>query len=602
MSASPRSLPVRLPMRFRSECARWGGLLLSCLALSLGACGDDPVDPPTHEGVDGIVFEVYRSDLEGAELLVWRGTAAGPLADSPERTPIPSIGFGQSFRVQWAAESATAPIVGTKILASSAPGARYLALGEAAGEGWGRGTSFHFANEIPASGLEGIECESGPGCPELLRFDAGLCSLSVRAIDRDGRQLEERIGVLRYRVNFAPAARWVVDAADPDRAPYWTTPALDGGTLRRAFAPGDTLPSGARLHLLLRGQDRLFGQVRPDSACCDQRLDPAAPSLRFQARALAQWRRPPATSESRQTFYGVLAPDSLLSMLVGPFEYRLSGRVADEHDERSPAAEFVFFGGLSPRLTEMQPFDGAAIELLTPGEPIPVDGNGPRYALKSARFHWNAALRDWTEFAGEGVQWQGMLYQISLRLRAQPHPVVAQISPSSGGDTTDHVRSIAYELVGEFDPFNRRLNGRGDDIDFFLDVTSAEALDLDDGAGYALFVPDFFWQQPSFFAPEVVGESGCVSPDLQMFCDMGERMRADLGHFVFRARGSAGAVGTSFPLLPPLPADSTGVEIPVEYQRAAIRTPIREQQFSVRLRVPIEGGTVLWPPEAGPAR
>jgi hypothetical protein len=563
-------------------------------ALLLG-CGSDPSEPQPHEGVDRIVFTVHRSDPDGVEMVVWRGTTDGPLPGSPESTPVPWVGFGQPFRVEWQATSANAPIVGTRIRASNTPGAPYLAIGAPAGATWGPGTSFTFANSIPATELGGDPCDTGPDCPDQVRMAAGACSLRVQAIDDEGQQLDSSLGSLHYRVNFPPQANWVIESPVEAREPYWTAPTLEGSEMRRAYVEGDTIPSGARLHLVLAGRDRLFGSVDPDSACCDLRLDEQVPPLRFQARAYGERRLSPTLFETRQTVFGSLSPDSVLSMLVGAFDYRLDGRAADEHLERSAPSTFSFIGGLPPRLTEMQPHAELSIEVLPPNQPIPTGEDGPLYSVVRGERRWDSMLLDWSEISGPGQLWQGNLYRIPLRLRTAPHPLVAPLSPTPAGGLSDHVRSFAYELVGEFDPFNRRNNGIGDDLEYFVDATGFGSLDLEDARGYELFVPDVFWEEPSWFAPELVGESECLLPEFATFCLIGDRIRSDLGRFAFRALGNSSTLRTSFPFLSPLPADSTGVEIPLEYARFATRTAVGEQGFSVRLRPSVEGESVPWP-------
>lgn len=575
------------------------------LMLALVGCGDDggaPAEPGVHEGVDRIVFEFYRTDLQGIEMLVWRGTVAGPLPDSPEATPIPWIGYRQPFRVAWHAESANAPIVGTRVRPGIEPGAPFLAIDPPEGTLWGTGNSFRFANAIPPGELEGVVCPSGLGCPDRVRFPAGPCSLRVLALDQEGEILDPELGNLQYHVNFAPSAEWVTGTGDEERDPYWTAIARDGSVLRRPYAPGDTIPSGARLHLVMRGRDRFFGITDPDSACCDQRLDDQGPAVRFQARTHVERKLSPSLSETRQTVFGPLAADSVLTLLVGPFDYRLGGRASDEHDERSETVEFEFIGGLPPRISELAPPAGAEIELRAPDQPIPTGDDGPLYEVIPAQRRWDEARLDWGAESGTGRLWDGSAYRIPLRIRAAAHPTADLLQPTVVDGLTDHARSFAYELLGEFDPFNRRQNGIRDDIDRFTNANGFEALDLEGEEGYELFVPTLFWTQPSWFVPELVGETECLFPELQEFCDIGERMRSDLGRFVYRAQASSSALFTEFGLNAPLPADSTGVEIPLEYLRFATRTPLREQEFSVRLRVEVEGETVSWPPPPRTAR
>jgi hypothetical protein len=576
------------------------GLGSAAVLVFLSACGGDegalPLDPGPHEGTDEIVFSVYRTDEAGQERLAWLGTVDGPLPDSPESTPVPWVGFLQPFRVDWRADSARAPIVGTRIRPSNVASAAFLAI-DPFGDGiWGAGTSFRFANAIPPAELVGADCPTGPDCPDRARFAAGPCSLRVLAINRDGELLDARLGRLHYQVNFRPQAEWAVDGTEPDAMPYWAAGGVDGRVVRGSITPGDTIPAGVRVHLRLRGRDRFHGSVDPDSACCDRRLDDMIPVVRHQARTYVEQRMSSSLLEYRQTIFGALSPDSSLSLLVGPFDYRLDGRVADEHGTRSAEVGYTFVAGLRPGHPRMSPAHTEEFEFLPPHEPIPTDASGPRYELVAAQRRWRVLAQDWTT-DGEGELHSGHFYRLPLTMQADPHPRVREISPNSAPGLTDHVRAFAYELIGEFDPFNRRINGRSDLITNFLASEVVGALDLVGDEGYQVFVPVVFWTNPEYFAPEVIGEAECLDPGLATFCDMGRRIREDLGRFRYRAVARTTNWRFTLDVLPPLAADSSGTDVRIDLDRFGRRSEIAEQEFSVRLVVPVQGlpEPVRWP-------
>lgn len=576
----------------------WLGSAVVLVVLS--GCGSDegasPLDPGPHEGTDEIVFSFYRTDDTGQERLAWRGTVDGPLPGSPESTPVPGVGFLQPFRVEWRADSARAPIVGTRIRPSNVANAPFVAIDPYGDGTWGTGTSFRFANAIPPLELVGVDCPTGPDCPDRVRFAAGACSLRVLAVNRAGELLDARLGRLRYQVNFAPQAEWVMDGTDPDAAPCWTARTLDGRMLRGSITASDTIPSGARVHLRLRGRDRVYGSADPDSACCDSRLDDTIPVVRHQARTYVEQWMSSSRLEYRQTVFGSLTPDSSLSLLVGPFDYRLDGRVADEHGTRSAEVHYTFVAGLRPGPPRMSPAHTEEFEFLPPNQPIPVDADGPRYELVAAQRRWRVLAQDWAT-DGEGEIYSGHFYRLPLKMQADPHPRAREIDPNSAPGLTDHARAFAYELIGEFDPFNHRINGRSDLITNFLATEFVGAFDLVGDEGYQVFIPVVFWSSPEHFAPEVIGEDECLYPELATFCDMGRRIREDLGRFRYRAVARTTNWRFTHDVLPPLAADSTSADIRIELERFGRQSEIAEQEFSVRLLVPVQGlpEPVVWP-------
>lgn len=568
--------------------------------------GDGP--PRPFDGRDGIVFRVFVEDALGQESLRWVGDPDGPGDSSPETTSRPYVPFGRPFRVEWEVDAAGAPVTGTRVrVFRDELENYYIPFAGFDDAAYDDSRAFRFANQIAEEGIDPDNCGTGPYCYGDLRFDSGSFFFEVESLNGNGRVIDT-LQTLRVEVNYPPRA--VVPMLPPvpaleDANPTWSIELADGGVMEGALAPGDTIPSGATVRVLVRGEDRLDGATDPDSLCCDVRLDEGVPELRFQGRTLlTQWTFDGLVSTAA-TRYGPATQDSVLEVYVGPGDYELELRTSDEHGRRSEVETFRFVAGYPPQTPRMDPPDGAQIVLLPPDRSPPLVGGEPAYAVRPDQsLYFLRPYQRWSTFPDETVEYvpiSGAIYRIPLRFFSDPHPAAANVSLGLPVDVTDIARSFAYELVSEFDPGNSVEQGPGDRLDAFIRTPLAGSLTLDeldaiDFDGFEIFVPNGFFGSPELFADELRDPED--PPVQELFAEMATRMRRDLGVQTFRAQAMTTNFDTRLDQRPPLPDGVYDPSVSVRVTDMASRgrlSPLAEQTFTVRIQVDADGESIQWP-------
>ena len=612
-----------------------GGLALALFA-GLGGpigCSDDPGDPPVdvtdpgdgdpplHDGEDEILFRVYVEDASGNESLRWVGDATGPALESPEPTERPWVPYGRGFRVAWEPDARSAPVVATRFrFYRSALEDFFLPYAGPDSVAFDETFDYRFANDTPVGALDPAACGSGPTCFGQRRLDSGTHYLEVWSVNANGRVISSG-QTLPVEVNYAPSVRRVDRPADPDSTfafPAWTLALQGQGRLERALTPGDTVPSGARVRVLLRGTDRFETTVAdPDSFCCDVQIDGEAPGSRYKGYTRYALReRDSGSRVPRNTFVGPTSVDSVLVLTVGPAEYEVVTFAVVERGRQSEPDTLRFVAGFPPRAPSLHPSQGTEIVLLPPEQIPPTGDDGaPSYTvIPNQNRTFDTRFGTWA-LNPEAVPIEdrrtefGALYRIPLRLEARADPRVAQVDRFILGQTTDLPRSFAYEMLTEFDPLDRFDQGIGDRADGFLDGDAVDAdgrgwLDLaGSGAfeGIEIFLPNTVFSAPWLLFPDIDENPPGTGSEVDLA--VGERVKADLGRYTFIGRASTTVTGSSFVQSPPAAVglDTRNADDVIEaFGRYGRVGPSTTVEFAVRLRVvPATGADpVIYPPPA----
>jgi hypothetical protein len=569
--------------------------------LVLAACsGDDSgnnipgpgpgPDPDRRFDIDIVRFRVWTLEAGGAEKLRWIGTWEGPLEESPEQTRWPWIGYGRAFRVDWKAFSRDLPIRDHEYRVSQLEFGPWIEVdGAAAG--------FDFSNFLDADQLVGESCPEGLDCVGQLRFDSGRQQIQVQATTTSGRILDEELGILQVEVNYPPLIELIVDPAtgpeDPDASPVVSWVQSDGSVHRAALAEGDSIPSGATVSFRVRGWDRFASTAETDSFCCDEQLDSSSTTLKYHGMTDFAREDPDGARDTLFTLFGANSEDPALSMDVGPFDYTAAFRAIDEHGRRGESARFSFVAGFPPEPPAVNIPDGGS-GLLNP-ERDPLPGEIQFVRTGPVNLAWDPELNDWID-ADLPLRLSGYWYEIPLSFRGKAHPRARNVATAPSPDASefsreysDHVRSFAYELINERDPFNGNSDGPGDRDDFFLSVDAIGELDLTGTDAWRIFVPDLVFLSPGLFDPE----GDCVGGDA--YCAMGTRLLEQLGMFEMRFRSHTTKPGSVFHQESP----EAGRDVILDLQRHGRFSEWVTLQCSVRLAFIDEAGQVtgLWPPD-----
>ena len=527
-------------------------LLFFFAALVLAACsGEDSVDEPNGPGpdpdpdpvfdIDIVRFRVWTLEAGGAEKLRWMGTWEGPLAESPEQTRWPWVGYGRSFRVDWKAFSKDQPIQSIEYRVSQNPFGPWL-------DAEGAQADFDFANNVDAELLAGEVCPEGPDCVGQLRLDSGRHQIQVLATTTGERELAPEVGLLEIELNYPPSIELVIDPRtgpdDPLASPVVSWIKADGSIHRAALAEGDSVPSGATVRLRVRGFDRLDSTTDTDSFCCDERLDPEAPLTSFQGTTEFVRSDPEDDRDTLFTIFGPTSADSVLTMDVGPFDYMARVRARDEHGRRGESTTFSFVAGFPPPPPTLDLPDGGT-GLLNPDR---APGPGEVVFTKSdpVVLGWDQDVGDWFDDDSLPLRLGGFWYEIPLIFRGEAHPRARDVSMAPPPDASvqstaysDHVRSFAYEIIHENDPDNANSEGIGDRDDYFIRVDEIGALDLIGDRTWRIFLPDLLFTNPDFFDPG----GSCGNAEL---CAIGARILEQLGEYEVRFRSHTTRVGSTF--------------------------------------------------------
>jgi hypothetical protein len=573
-------------------------LLLIFAALVLAACsgddsgpdvqppGPDP-DPGPEYDIDIVRFRVWTLEAGGVEKLRWIGTWEGPHQESPEQTRWPWVGYGRAFRVDWKAFSRDLPILSHEYRVSQLEFGPWLSVD-------GPEADFDFANLLDEDQFPGESCPEGLDCVGQVRFDSGRHRIQVNATTTSGRILDEELGVLEFEVNYAPSIELVIDPAtgpeDPDASPVVSWIRSDGSVHRAALTEGDSIPSGSTVSFRVRGWDRFASTTETDSFCCDEQLDSSSNILNYHAMTHFAWADAEDDRDTLFTLFGQASEDAVLSMDVGPFDYNAAFRALDEHGRRGESANFSFVAGFPPVPPTINLPDGGEGFLSPEREPLPGEIQFVRVGPVS--LGWDTELNDWLD-ADLPLRLSGYWYEIPLSFRGEAHPRVRDVSTAASPDASklsteysDHVRSFAYELVNEADPFNGNGEGPGDRDDYFLAVDAIGELDLTGAGTWRIFIPDLLFLSPELFDP---------SDDCDDFCMMGARLRELLGEFEMRFRSHTTRPGSTFHQESP----QAGRDVILDMQRHGRFSEWVTLQFSVRVAFTDESGQVtgLWPPD-----
>jgi hypothetical protein len=209
--------------------------------------------------------------------------------------------------------------------------------------------------------------------------------------------------------------------------------------------------------------------------------------------------------------------------------------------------------------------------------------NDVPYQIFSANRTWDPAANRYVEGNVEGsFPVQGAWFRFSPEFVGVSHPR----EPAPQG-----VRAWSYEMVGQFDPFNAILNGRGfDNITRYTDSPELNRWTFVGDDRVEVFIPSLAWTDLEFLDPE--GE--CLAGD---WCDVGTVMRRYLGSYEFRVRGRSTAGSELFEQATPEVVPGTGIREEINLTSFGRRTEIVERTFSIRLGIADESGALatIWP-------
>jgi len=550
------------------------GLSLFLALLALGACGseEEPVggggtEPPPPEDVDlSIRFRVTQTG--DTERLLWKGTAEGPDADSPQRTARPLIPAAEPFRVEWELVDASVSILGFQFRATQdeREGDLRLPRDENDDPVWGDVRSFEYENSTPLEFID-TRCPSGGDCPEILLFNADTAhTLFVYAATADGQETTEAQALLEFEIaNAAPETQMVMDANYPYRTISGSPPS--------SLAPGDTIPAGATVVFKLTGED-------PDPVVLKMPL----PRVRFQARYRMQERSGP--DREIYTFYSTPSEADTVAFQVGPFSYMFFGRAVDRLRTVDPTPViFTFDAGFAPSMEVILPQAQDEIVLRDPDEePWPQNTVDYGTPLRGELRYWDG--RRFYDVSLPGTEeWIGTVFQIPVSMIGVQDPR----EPSAEG--FGNARAFAYEWFGENDPDNTLSEGGGfDDLERFSDANFANELRLFEEGAIQIFVPDLFWLGASNFDPAT-----CVSVPGLDFCGVGDLLRRQLGQITLRARARHTADNQEF-LYWSNVVENDGVHLGLLVDEWGLLSEVLSTSFPFHLGLDDDaGGVEYWP-------
>ena len=561
-------------------------LLIFAFGLNLSACSssDDTTDgggltpPPPPEPADlSIRFSVYQlargDEVFPLPVLLWKGAADGPDADSPQTTAMARIPAAEPFRVEWELADSTVAITGYQYRATNLPeeGDRRLPRDENDDPYWGTQQSFDYENSTPWEMITS-RCDTGADCPEILLWTSDLPhSLWVFAKGEDGEETPPDRARLDWQiVNEAPTTELVIDSTYP----YYRIDDGTGGVLQEHIAEGDTVPAGAEVVLRLSGDD-------PDPVVLKRAV---LPRVRFQGRTVMN-SRSDRSPRQLQTNYSSPAEEDTLSFVVGPFDYIFYGRAVDPLRAVDPSpVSFSFTAGFAPRVRSV--FPSSADELLLRD---PDDGTWPQNTVEyqvsaDTTLYWTG-VRFVTVPVSNEETWTGKIFRIPLSIEGEGDPR----EPSSGG--YGQAKAFAYEWFGERDPDNYLHDGGGaDDSTVFRDATSTNEYSLHDEEAVEVFVPALFWLHPEFFE-----EGTCEGQGGPDFCGVGDLLRRQLGQihcFAWARNTSQNQLFTYYLQLVPGPTMALETEIGELGQVSAADSSVFPLQIGLDDGV---GGVRIWP-------
>lgn len=409
----------------------------------------------------------WESELDGTRHWVkrWVGEGSGPnLAESPELTRYPVIGFGRRFRLDWVASSPNGRIEGYRYQIDQSANAPYRppTVGGMQKEWDPTFRSFEASNEVRPEDIPGCEVDRVGGqflpesvCPaDSVRWPSDKYRLRVEAIDVARVESRPVDGELEFLVNYAPETRLRRDAEWPAySAPSATEPG------RQALSPGDTIPLGSYVSFDMEGNDKSFDRVAPASygeLCCD--LIQQDSTVSFQASydyAADRERFVTVRSTQRSLPFraapGSDEPDSI-GFPVGPFHYDVAFVARDEHGRVDDSPEkFSFTAGFLPRIFSTLPAEGDSLVLWGAVEsPWPTSLAAGR--TQSSRW-WTG--NEWVDDPGRCrdpalcTETSGFLFQLRAEFRGGPHPRESGVS----------IRAWQFQNIAANDPNNLVQDG-----------------------------------------------------------------------------------------------------------------------------------------------
>ena len=511
-----------------------------------------------------VYFRVYVDEAPVGSLdpiweLRWVGTTQGPLTQpldflglpaSPERTSQPFVGFNRRFKIEWVADSPNGAILGYRFKARQGIADFTPGLGEGGKKLYDLDlTEFVYQNAEDPN-LIGGDCDPDPingevrGCPpETVRFWSGDYLLQVEAIDEALVETENTDEALVFQVNYPPETHI---ERSPSFPRYRVEDDLGNVLASGSFADGDTVPSQAFVEFRSEAFDRIadalpdsFGDPASALLCCDERLDPSAPEVRYQSRLELVY----FNSTGPRTLSGFFQGDPLLDSTIGFFtegmDYEFIARAVDEHRRPDPEPDALsFFGGFPPQITEV--FPGAPVPDNRPGFDWP-DTLLIRSPFQSDRFSENEvdyeldpSLLTWT-FIPDPEECGGR-YEPRTPDPAAPNEIAVSgniyrfrprfVGQGDPRDPLSAVRAWSYALFSENDPDNTLSEGPGEskDLSVFIDSpVQPNRWDFTDpGEAIEIFIPFSFWFNPTAFEPGGVQSTNEEKQGCELLRQLGE--------------------------------------------------------------------------------
>ncbi len=560
-------------MRIRFPLILAGFSLLLLLA-GLAACssdedpGDGGVDPIIPELADlSIRFSVYQ--MGATERLLWKGTADGPDADSPQRTALPQIPGAEPFRVDWELVDSTVPILGFQYRATQDPREGDLRLPRDANDEpvWGEVQSFSYENSTPIQFITS-RCPTGGDCPEVLLFGSNEAhTLYVFAATADEQETPESEARLEFEiVNLAPSTELVQDA----EYPYWR---IDG-VPHQSLASGDNIPAGATVVFRMTGND-------PDPAVLK------LPLPRVRCQGLYQHTQRIGPQREVSTFYSTPSEADTVEFTVGPFNYTFFGRAVDRLRTVDPTpVSFEFHAGFAPRVVAIMPEVGDEVLLRHPDDGTWAQ-NTVDYGTPQATNRYWIGGRFYETDLPETEVWSGIVFHIPLILTGEADSRESSAAGFGGA------RAFAYEWFGENDPDNNLHDGGGwDNSGRFSDANFSDEYRLEGDEGIEIFVPNLLWDFPEFFDADT-----CVSQPGADFCGVGAYLRQQLGQITIQAWARHTANNQTMSYWSNT-VENDGPELSLSVGDWGLVSEVFSESFPLHIGLDDgQGGVVYWPPQ-----
>lgn len=521
--------------------------------------------------------------------LRWVGSPAGPAPESPEQSDQPYVGFGRPFRIEWEASSPNGAVLGYRFKASQDPSVSFNPASVLGEKQWDASlTSFEYRNDVPPSQLPACNLNTGVNCPpESLRWPSGEYALNVEAIDEALVESESSAGALLFRVNYPPSTQLVTGPTYP----YYQIVNAPGDTTRMSFAPGDTVPTRARIVFRSTGEDALppVSGAEYDSFCCDVRLDPQVPEVRFQGQALMSSAEGGFTRTFQTLFSDLLPPDpqtgayprsDTLSFVSGPLDFVYRTRAVDEHRRPDLTPEsFDFVAGFEPRMLSVSPSTGDTLALREPSTGQTWPGTYPYTVGAAGTRYWNGVqLVETDPSPGDpSNDIQGRVFRFKLRFEGGPDP----------RDPRAAIRAWTYSYFSEFDPSNSITDGPVDskDLSFYANSPQPNVWEFGLGEELELFIPNLIWFIPSEFGP--TSQNG-------VWKAVGAWLRNRMGEINLEVRGRTTALGQRY-VIPRALRPSSLTDLSVDIGDLGRKTGVTEEQFHIYLKGVGGNPDALWP-------